>query len=289
MPRRLPIQTRDLSDERIRRLEADLYEARRDIVHLAPEEFHSLLTSYYSCSTRAEGYAWKDLVAEQIVDKAIPTSGGLRPDIFGERALCPLCKSGGQSVYEHENGYRIPEGLRRHLVGYGRTRPCPVMKAASDLAWESWNRNFSPREAAQALEDRQALDLRRKTETLYVVGPTSDALLVDEDLFWKGPRPQEGDFSLTWAEQRLFALGFVIDIDGNRRTYTKTVRQAPRELVIYADPRKLGHIHCRIFDGAAKRGKKAGLVLHSFLIRDTWKNNLNAKVAEAIEAASEKK
>jgi hypothetical protein len=288
MVRRASVGYRDQSADRIRRLESDLFMARCDIIHLAPEEFHELLGSYYSCSTRSETHSWEDVIAEKVIEKATPIADAVRPDIFGERAYCPLCRGGAQSFYADHRGFSLPEGLRRHLVGFGNTRHCPVMKAAKDLAWEAWNRSFAGKESTEADEARQALQVRRKTETLYVIGPTLDGLLVDESLsFWSKPRSQDGaDFSLKWAEQRLFSLGFEIGIDGQRRSYTKTVKHEDGEFVIYADPRQLGDIHFRVFDATVKRGKKAGLALYSFNLRDAWKNNLPAKIAVAVATAS---
>jgi hypothetical protein len=287
MVRRAATAFQDTTADRIRRLESDLFMARRDIIQLAPAEFRELLDSYYSCATREERYRWEDLIAEKVIERAAPIADAVRPDIFGERAYCPLCRGGAQSYYA-DRGFSLPEGLRRHLVGFGNTRHCSVMKAAKDLAWEAWNRSFAGKELTKANETRQALQVRRKTETLYVVGPTPDALLIDEDLLsWKKPRPPDGcDFSMKWAEQRLFSLGFEIGVDGQRRSYKKTVKHGHGEFVVYADPRQLGDLHFRVFDSAVRRGKKAGLALHTFTIRDAWKNNLSAKIAVGVEAAS---
>jgi hypothetical protein len=43
----------------------------------------------------------------------------------GPRAACPLCGSWGYGIGAH--GYSLPEGLRRHLEGYGRVQECEVM------------------------------------------------------------------------------------------------------------------------------------------------------------------
>jgi hypothetical protein len=43
----------------------------------------------------------------------------------------------------------------------------------------------------------------------------------------------------------LFTLGFQIDVDDRKRSYTKIVRDAGGEMVIYADPRQLGEITFR--------------------------------------------
>jgi len=284
---RSPPVSRDERDETIRRLESDLYMARLEIVRLAPEQFQSVLESFHSCASRTEAYQWRDEVADKVVEAAVPISDGMRPDLFGERGYCPLCNGGAQNYYAHQRGFSLPEGLRRHLVGFGNIRECPVMKAAMALARESWNRRFSVGEAAEAVAAKQTQEKRRATEPLYVIGPAEDGVLVDEGFFFsRQPRPAEGAFSLTWAEQRLFGLGFQIQVDGRRRSYTKRIEHAGRQFVMYGDPRRLGEISFRVFDASITRGKKLGIPLNTFRIRDGWKNHLAEKVAAGIEAAS---
>ncbi|MBG9389320.1 hypothetical protein [Caenimonas aquaedulcis] len=266
----------------MRQLEDELFMARQSIVSLAPDEFHDLLSSHYSCETRSESYQWANEVAEEVIDKAIPIDEDRG---WGQRAYCPLCRAGAQSFYSSERGYSLPEGLRRHLVGFGRTRECSVMEAARKMAQGSWNRKFGPKEdEARELEVKQKAQ-RLKTEVSYVIGPTDDAALLEGD--WWAPARTTGDeeFSIKWAEQRLFSLGFRINVDGLRRSYLHTGKSGDAEFIIYADPRRKGRISMRVFYAAAK-GRKKGIPLHSFDIRDAWKNNLPEKVAAGIEAAA---
>ena len=289
MVRRATFLIRDDKDARIKQLESDLYMAREDILHLAPEEFHDILKSHYSCQTRSETYRWLDTIAELISDRATPIPDLPGVEIFGERGYCPLCRGGAQSFYAHESGFRLPEGLRRHLVGYGNTRQCSVIAAAKTLARESWTSRFSEQEAEQQADAQRTKAQRLATETLYVIGPTDDAVLADE-VSWRPARPKEPEtYSITWAEQRLFSLGFQIGVDDRKRSYTKTVQDAGGEFVIYADPRQLGEITFRVFDAAVKKGRKKGLSLHQFRLRDGWKNNLAEKIAEGVSAATESK
>jgi hypothetical protein len=138
-------------DPRVRELENELYMAHETILRLAPDEFHDLLKSYYSCKTRSEAYQWANEVAEAVIEKATPIEEDRG---WGLRAYCPLCREGAQSFYSYERGYSLPEGLRRHLVGFGRIRECSVMEVARKRARDYWNREFGPR--------RPKLSSRRK-------------------------------------------------------------------------------------------------------------------------------
>lgn len=269
---------------RERQLREELFRTRWDLISLAPDGFDSLLRSYYSCETRSATYGWEAEVVDKIVERAEPLEEA-RPDLFGARANCPLCRSGSQSYYER--GFALPEGLRRHLVGYGRSHQCCVMRVAMALAREHWDGEFAAGEAAEQNRKYLATEARRKKETLYVLGPKDSPLLVDEHLYWKGARsPDAGEFSLKWAEQRLFSLGFQINVDDRKRSYTKQVKNDAGEFVVYADPRQVGEITFRVFDATVTRGRKAGLSLNMFRIRDSWKNALPDKVAAGIAAAA---
>jgi hypothetical protein len=51
-------------EETIKRLEYELYEARRAIISLMPEEVQKILGSYSSCESHADTYSWGGHVAE---------------------------------------------------------------------------------------------------------------------------------------------------------------------------------------------------------------------------------
>lgn len=284
MPSATFLPMKDARDARISELEQALWIAREAIIHLAPDEYRDLLQSFHSCETMSETFSWSDSVAEKIVEQVKPIANPNRPDVFSARACCPLCRDGAQNF--NEQGFKLPEGLRRHLVGYGGIRQCVVLEAATSLARNRWHSKFSESEAKEATLKNLATQARRKTETLFVVGPTEDALLADEGLYFRKARPAQGDFSLHWAEQRLYGLGFQIGNDGNRRSYTKLVKTPEGDFVVFADPRQIGEIHFRVFDVVVRNGKKAGLTLHTFGIRDSWKNNLDAKVAAGVQTAT---
>jgi hypothetical protein len=269
-------------DPLVRRLEDELYMARETILRLAPDEFHDLLKSYYSCKTRSESYHWANEVADSVIEKAKPIEEDRG---WGQRAYCPLCREGAQSFYASERGYSLPEGLRRHLVGFGRMHECGVMEAARKMAQDYWNREFGPKEAETRVQEAKQIAERLKTEASYVIGPTDDATLLEGDYWGPARTTEDEEYSIKWAEQRLFSLGFRINVDGLKRSYIRTGKCGDAEFIIYADPRRKGHISMRVFNVAA-RGRKKGIVLHSFDIRDVWKNNLPEKVVAGIEAAA---
>jgi hypothetical protein len=278
-PRR---STADEAAATIRRLEDDLYVARLAIIHLAPDEFHSLLESYYSCRTREDTYQWPGAVADAVIDLAVPILDNPHAHLFGPRAYCPLCR-GGASGYSP--GFTIPEGLRRHLIGFGKTHECPVMEAARVIARNAWESKLERGELEQQQRGNAELVERRKNETLYRVDPSTALVLLEEGLsFLDKPRQlSDGEGGLKWAEQRLFALGFTINVDGREKSYT---RRSDDELIVYADLRMAGEIRFRVYqDRGGKANRRTVPGYHTFKIQDRWKNNLNAKVQDGIQAA----
>src|ERR1700693_40007 len=109
-----------LSDGEMRRLEDELYTARRTVLHLVPDHLRDLL----------RGASTLDEVDHEIPEKVIEVEvQRQRKEIEAEvtargeaftvafiyqyaRAKCPLCNSEVQS-YNGPHGYTVPEGLRR--------------------------------------------------------------------------------------------------------------------------------------------------------------------------------
>jgi hypothetical protein len=214
-------------DDIIRRLKADLYEARTAIVRLMAEDTQRLLTSYFSCESRQQTDAWEQSVADEIIESAevLPRTQG---SYLSDRAYCPLC--GGGSTSPYGSGFTVPEGLRRHLVGWGNTQQCDVMKAALCLARECWDDKFRAAEQAEEVAKRERLEARKRTETLYRTMPDDDPRLVDENIsYGTGARDQA---QLDWAEGRLRELGFQTTSEANVRSYISE----RGDFVVYADP-----------------------------------------------------
>ena len=120
-------------DPEILRLKNKLWTARQVIVHLMPEPARSILKSYSNCSSSQDVYRWPAEIAEQIIPLAVelPGPAGWGPS---SRGNCPLCGNG--STQGGADGFALPEGLRRHLIGWGRNTRCHVINAAVELANE---------------------------------------------------------------------------------------------------------------------------------------------------------
>lgn len=146
------------SEQTIRDLQNELEQTRSSVIYMMPFEAQLILTSYDSCTTRVETYQWPNAVAFKLSDLATI----LPPSIFdtSDRAYCPLCRAG--SSRPDEEGFRLPEGLRRHLVGWGDSYRCPVFTIARRIAKEDRDKRF------HRVEDRAKAKIlkRRKLETL---------------------------------------------------------------------------------------------------------------------------
>lgn len=64
------------------------------------------------------------------------------PEVTWEaRALCPLCRGGSTSPTDR--GFKLPEGLLRHLTGERKAHECDIMVIARKLADEDWGTDFA--------------------------------------------------------------------------------------------------------------------------------------------------
>jgi hypothetical protein len=127
---------------KIRHLEFELDKVRRAMIRMVPPRAQAILGSYSSCESRAGTSHWKDNIAEKILELA-----EILPDQDDRRAYCPLCGEGTSSPYEE--GFSVPEGLRRHLIGWGRGQKCDVVEASEMLAREYWHFEFHEAEEAE--------------------------------------------------------------------------------------------------------------------------------------------
>lgn len=116
-------------EERIRRLEDELFLARAAIIDLMSEPARKVLDSYYHAEN---AWAWSRDASEKIVSLCTDVSPSLYDGYDSPRAKCPLCKAGPATPY-HE-GFALPEGLVRHLLGTHNASACPVFDAARALA-----------------------------------------------------------------------------------------------------------------------------------------------------------
>lgn len=132
------------SEATISRLSNDLFLAREAIIALMSEEARAILNSHYRCGSEEESREWGRAAAEKIMDLCHPISQQMYQGhpIGSPRAKCPLCQQGANSFYEHEQGFAIPEGLLRHLLGTHNSRQCDVFGAAHSIAREGHWRKY---------------------------------------------------------------------------------------------------------------------------------------------------
>jgi hypothetical protein len=211
-------------------LKQDLSIVRWTVLSLMPEDVQSILRSYYKCGSEEEAIRWEGVTAEKIIALAeiLPSKGWA---YSGERAYCPLCKHGANSPFEE--GFAVPEGLRRHLVGWGgNTHQCGIFRVASELAREYWYDKFHETAVEEERQKRERTLNRRKTETLYCVAPDFDPELIDEGIGYGAQA--RNDTEMAWAEQRLTELGFSIILEAHVKSYLRD----HDDFVVYADPRK---------------------------------------------------
>lgn len=231
------------------------------------ERNRRILLSFSACESRKDTYAWKETVAEKLIDLA-----EVSDDAFSRRAVCPLCGRGPDTPYE--TGFTVPIGLSRHLIGWGQVRECIVVAAASALAQEHWNGKFSKAECEANRNLTTKVAQRKNQEEMYVTSPGAAPLLLDEGLrFGRTPRNKE---QMSRAENRLRELDFQIQTVDNVRSYVDD----QGEIVVYADPRGSDEIEFRAYRCSAPKSTKSRAKLSflgTFLIPDRWKNDLKKK------------
>ena len=127
------------TENEIKMLKEDLYDARHLVIRLLPVPIQEILESYSKCKTLKDTHIWLNRIAEELITLAKPIES--EQNIYHEdRAYCPLCGEGTDHLYR--SGYSLPEGLRRHLTGHGSTKRCEVIKVAYDLALEHTKDKF---------------------------------------------------------------------------------------------------------------------------------------------------
>lgn len=277
-----PFESHETLEKRVERLHRTIERLREDVVSLAPDEFRTLLWSYHS-RDRSNSHQWLDEIAEKIAEEAKPIWGTPAPELFGHRGICPLCRSEGSSVTE--TGFKLPEGLRRHLVGYGAAHQCVVTKAAAEMARDYWHEKFYEEEQR---EEREKTEIKRKRiaeEELFVGGPFVTPELWDEHAWSYRPvRPrtdEHGGFS--WAEGRLKDLGFEKVNTDRLISYKRHFSLNGEEFVAYADPRITGEIKFRLYRADATRRKCDPVARVD--IQDRWTKSLSERLHKAFEEA----
>jgi len=137
MPRQ-PIRTTSPLEDKVRELENELFVARDTMFHLLRPELGKMLREQYGYQTFDEVHAWKVRTVEAIIAFAMGGNESEKVVRFPRgdgRAPCPLCSHGPDSPYY--DGFLLPDGLRRHLLGTHRVNQCRVFRAAERMAMES--------------------------------------------------------------------------------------------------------------------------------------------------------
>jgi hypothetical protein len=254
----------EATQKRIGELESELYQARHDIVDLMPREISRFLTSYYSCKSSKDYVNWQHDAVAHVISNAKPDPRISNPF---DRAWCPLCKAGSTDPYER--GLAYPEGLRRHLLGWGHGQRCPVIDAAFR------NAGYSLREKLDEWKRTEKEDEanRRKTERLFLIDPRHPPLLIDESVFGL-VRSHHDKFrpadEIPAAEQRLRELGFQFEVQGNVVAY----KLMHVNRLVLADPRILGRLEFHVFSDEKPTKKTKH---ESFYLLDTWKADIPGK------------
>jgi hypothetical protein len=265
------------TDGRIERLEEELYFARRTMLSVLPERHRDCLNAFGSATTRRDLHAWESGVIEKIVEMAEPGP----ENYFGvRRAPCPLCKGEGSDPYTV--GFKLDEGLKRHLSGWGNTRQCAVTREAFAYASYCLRDKIFESERAETEANERTLVKRRKSERLFITDPSQSPRLSNESLagYFDDPNDYRDTDGMVFAEQRLRALGFEIETKGRVTTYKFT----SDELIVFADPRKKGRITFLVFIEHPKRNKRDYFTT-SFYLLDSWKNELPRKFMDHLEHA----
>ncbi|WP_431107551.1 hypothetical protein [Variovorax paradoxus] len=267
-----------MSEELIRRLKDELFEARHAVIELMPPAVRSVLDSHYRCVTAEDTYTWFEDVVDDLIELAevLPPV----PFYFGQRANCPLCGCGPDSPYD--KGFALPEGLRMHLQGKGNARQCSAMRAAFGLARSHWDEKFHPRWSPEHEAAQAKVKARRGKEIQYLISPHVAPRLVDEGMYPGQVRDAE---SLAWAEARLVELGFQYQAETRVRAY---IRETPNACV-YADPRQSGSISFAVLLKPIQKGLSRSegrrVPIGSFRILDGRKKDLENKFAAEVASA----
>ena len=244
-------------------LQDQLDRTRRGIIYLMTEEAQKILSGYLDCKSQSEARRWRNMAAAEIIAlaEAFPS------ELFhsSHRAYCPLCKDGALVLYE--SGFKVPEGLRRHLIGWGNeNNQCTVFGAAMSLARDHWGERFREKQAEEAASIARE---RKRSETLYKIDPYRSPALIDEGIPFDNFRSVD---EIAWVEDRLLALGFKIDLDLNVKSFTRE----SDTFMVYADPRRKYQIEFSIYLKQFAQGR-AERPIGYFGLSDYWKNSIDQK------------
>lgn len=131
-PRQRVLSISELESEN-RRLKDELFLARRALIDLLDTQ--GILAGYARCEDLDEVDEWRQKTTAALIKAAWVRPGEEMGDPSSPRAICPLCRQGAITD-RGAQGFSVPGGLRRHLLGELNSRQCRVFHAAEQLAWE---------------------------------------------------------------------------------------------------------------------------------------------------------
>lgn len=254
---------------RIEVLEMELEDARETIVSMLPETVGDA-TEDFLCLGH-----WDDFAdaRRKYCEALIESSEGSSTEYFGGRVCpCPLCGSLSQSPTRP--GYRIPEGLERHLIGHGRMEACGVMKHVTALVETNLRRRTGKTRrqwfSEARIREQSEKERRRKTETVLRLSPRGQPLLMEEERSGKSRSVDE----MEWAVRRLEGIGFVRKEEENVLSFEFRFGR----FVVMADPRSVGRIEFYVSRQNPKRGDDRRRYGGDFYLLDSWKTDLRTKL-----------
>lgn len=151
-----------LEDE-INRLQNELYMARSTILELMPLEVRQAFHEYENCKSRENAYQLRQLTIDKLIEIAGADPEKRMRDILnlGDRAYCPLCGGSARSTYGEE-GFALPEGLKRHLEGSYNSQRCFVFEELRKFCIANIKAEEERQESLRIAEQRAIKSQRAK-------------------------------------------------------------------------------------------------------------------------------
>lgn len=254
--------------EDLQRAEGELFNTRCAMIQLMPEEIAAELMGFYSCHSERDFFSWRRSVVDNIVGRAVPVP---EASVLQPRGWCPLCRGGSSGPYA--TGFTLPEGLRRHLEGFGNVSQCPVTTAAFALGRDA----LADRFAAARKADVQREHARRAGELLFLVDVAHAPKLREEDLPGWQSTPRD-DAELEAMEQQLSELGFGREVQGNVVSY-RLIRAG---YLVLADPRAHGRVDFTVMH---EEDRARHPDCSSFYLLDMWVKDRKGKFERRLSSA----
>ncbi len=109
--------------------------ARHVVVEVATggdRDLSVAIGGWYSLENVDQVFAWWYKAIDSVIKLAKVLPGNTSSPFYEDRAICPLCRWGGNQPYTE--GYKLPDGLKQHLSGHGRATRCSVMEIVFQTA-----------------------------------------------------------------------------------------------------------------------------------------------------------